>query len=233
MVKRYKSSGYYARNGNKKRRTFKKRTYRRRYSRINRNPKRPEIKHVAISSQEQNLNTLSQFTAANYKLLNPIGYGTADYQRTGTIVCGTSVRIKGFFHNNTAGTNICRLLLFELWDNDALTELATGANMFSDNSGASPTGLRCMYWPLNFKLFKVVHADKVIKLGAGTSIDGSQVKPFSITKKIAHRLTFDSTVTTPENHQLYFMAFVAQGDDDSVGTVVEWNFLSKYYFQDV
>lgn len=223
----------------KKRRVFRLRKrpiIRRRYRR--RNPYRPEVKCLTLQETEKLVNTLTQFSSSVYKVVNAIDQGDGDTNRDGNVAVGKGIYIRGSLHNNVAYTIFVRLLVFELPDDNTLSDIATSGNeLFRGNVPETLSGIKTMYYPMNKAKFKKIWYDKVIKLGGFQSAaNGTDTRFFKIFRKFSTRLRWNSSSVSqsPSNGALYFMYWCAQGDEDvTTGANIELSYLSSYYFQDV
>lgn len=201
--------------------------------RRNFNPYRAEIKSIATNRDEQAISTLSQFSANNYWPLNSVTQNASTNGRTGDVIVGKRLVIRGVLNNNGTNCNMVRMIVASPDDNDTLVQMQTASFMFYDNGALTVSGLNCMYYPIDKRLFKRVYKDKVYKLGSSTSLDGSQVRQFIMNINLKNlRLKYDGTSIVADT-PIYMWFFAAEAADDSVGQNVEVSYISRFFFQDV
>lgn len=194
---------------------------------------RRELTELAVSSA-----TLGN----QWHTLSDVLPGTGWGERTGKEIRLNRLDIKGIAHNNSTGTHIVRMIVGYFKDQgtpDTTTELfesgtASGGPLTSVGIGGG-SGIRATLLPINKAKFTVL-SDQLIKLGALASVDGHNVKTFSVRKALAGtKITFEGPTTGPNNQDkhLWIGFWTAEGANDAAGgTTAEVSFVSSLHYTD-
>lgn len=181
---------------------------------------------------------------SNFSQLSVIPQGVGWGDRTGKEVRCSKVNIKGLIHNNATGTHVVRMVVG--WFKDIGSGMGTTTELFepTTNSGGPLTsvgigggdGVTSLLLPINRAKFMPL-VDRLIKIGAGSSIDGNNVRTFDVTAQLRDtKITFEGSTTGTANQDklLYIGFWTAEGGNDTAGgTSVEVSFVSSLHFTDL
>lgn len=197
-------------------------------------------KKVAITSLvESPVGSGAQGT--NFVGLSNLSQGTGHGERVGREVRLTSIKIGNVLHNNSSGTHLVRVVLGVLKDQTIpgnTTEFLDGGLRssvpYSFVQGGNQ-GIAQLLAPINTAKFSVLY-DRVHRIGAQATLDGTNTKLFNIYKKLNHKIKFEANTSGVSNQdkQLYIAAWTAEGADDaSTGTTVEWHMQAELKYIDL
>lgn len=201
-----------------------------------------EKKIWRVANSEQTIS--SAVLGNNFANLSAISQGGGWSDRVGKEVRLQKIDIKGLLHNNASGTHVVRMIVG--YHKDINLGMSTTTELFESNanSGGPLTsvgigggdGVTALLLPINKAKFTVL-VDRLIKVGANASIDGNNVRTFSVSKALKDaKITFEGTTTGSANQdkQLYIGFWTAEGGNDTAGgTTVEVSYISSLHFTDL
>lgn len=188
---------------------------------------------------------VSSATVGNiWTQLANVPQGVGHGQRVGREIRLHDLSIKGLMHNNATGTHIVRMVVGYFNDNTGVP--STTAELFDSSvNNAGPItgggitggdGITALHLPIN-KAKMTVLVDRLIKIGAGASIDGNNVRIFSVRKALRNaKILFEAGTEGPDNQSkhLYLGFWTAEGGNDTAGgTTVELSWNSQLHFTDM
>jgi len=199
-----------------------------------------EKKHLNTQIDEVGLSSLVQ--GGDWWHLTNIADGSNSGNRIGSQVALHSMNFRGVLHNNSSGTHLVRVVLGYIEDEVApsnvydLFEGPLGPEAPVSFTAGAAAGLNSMYQPLNKSKITVLY-DQVHKVGANSSIDGSQVKMFEIKKNLRNaKIRFEGVTRGAgnQNRMLYLGAWTTEGaDDTSLGTTTEISGCAQLHYTDL
>lgn len=192
-----------------------------------------ETKVIINTSTETFLSTLSSPLSGNSLTINALTTGTAQSNRTGVKICAKYVNVRGavFFPDDspTIYTKIFLLMCNE--DDDPINDLLeTNAAVF----GAAGNDFSAIYARVNITKYKVL-ATRLIKTG---TLGGLQpTATFNMTANLkGQTITYENNSgnSTPSNKRIIVHYYSRRADnDESMGTVGDMTWNSKFYFTDM
>lgn len=192
-----------------------------------------ETKATIITSTEAFLSTLSSPVAGNSIVLNNLGSGTNQASRIGNKVNAKFINVRGavFFPSDspTIYTKVFILMCNE--DDDPINDLLeTNAAVF----GAAGNDFSAIYARVNTTKYKVL-GTRLLKTGT----DGGllQTATFNITSNLkGQTITYENNSgnSAASNKKILIHYYSRRADnDESLGTVGDMTWNSKFYFTDM
>lgn len=193
-----------------------------------------ETKCKWLDIDEASFTTLTQFYP--YDPLQ-IVQGDGSYQRDGTEIRLQGMHLKGILHNNGTETNYVRMIVYRT---DLDSNLGTSVGFFNTphddvDTPATVTGLNQMYYPLDKTVAQKVYIDKVYKLSATTSTDGTHTRFFNHFIKLHNlKIKYQHNSTGAEAcfPRLHVVFLTADADDDTVSQIIEGSCLVRTWYKD-
>lgn len=179
----------------------------------------------------------------NFINLSSVTQGTGWGERTGKEIRLSKVRVKGLLHNNASGTHVVRMVIgyaLDQADLSSTTELfeakvSSGGPLTGVGIGGGD-GVTALLLPLNRAKF-IPLVDRLIKIGANSSVDGANVRTFDITKALREaKIIFEGTTVGAANQSrtLHVGFWTAEGGNDTAGgTNVEVSIVADLHFTDL
>lgn len=176
--------------------------------------------------------------------LSAIPQGAGFGQRTGREVRLQKLHVKGLIHNNATGTHIVRMVIGYFKDISVTPSTTTEIFEPTDNNTGPLTGtgigggngIQAIVASLNKAKFTTV-VDRLIKLGANSSIDANNVRTFEFTKPLRDaKIQFEDTTsgTGNQDKNLYIGFWTAEGGNDTAGgTTVEVSYTTALHYTDL
>lgn len=194
--------------------------------------------------QFSELTVSSATLGGNFTHLSSVPQGTGWGDRTGKEIRLSKIDVNVLLHNNASGTHIVRMVVGYFNDNTASMGTTTELFESGTNSGGPLTsvgigggdGVTALLLPLNRAKFTPL-VDRLVKIGANSSIDGNNVRTTRVIKKLPDtKITFEAATegTLNQSKHLYIGFWTAEGGNDTAGgTTVELSFVSSLYYTDL
>lgn len=175
--------------------------------------------------------------------LSAVSAGSGYGSRTGKEITLQRLKINGLLHNNSTGTHVVRCVIG--YHRDPSVAPSTGTELFegtTPNAGPitgttfGPNGVEAILVPINKAKFTVL-SDRLYKLGANGSIDGNQVRTWTVDINLRDaKVHFEGNTEGADNQDknLYIGFWTAEGGNDvGAGTSVESSYVSSLHYLDM
>jgi len=200
-------------------------------------PMKPEVKRSIDYYTEQLVDAVIT-PYSYYELI--IGQGVAAPQRIGLDIKLIGLQIKAFYRNNTATTQMIRVLVLSC-ASDTDTTIAT-MELFKDagiggttspivSSGTSAVNY---LYPINDAKFKT-HLDKTFKLGGSGATGAEDLIRYTKFVKFNSKIHFDGTSTGAKgdaSRRFFVLYLTSDPLLDGGGGAIEITGTNKWYFTD-